>query len=74
MKKVTITIASKDYNVTLDDDFAKFFESDLAKFLNENNALGTKDLLTAYVQKCYEQYQQTKSINELSLKVTESIK
>lgn len=74
MKKVTITIASKDYNVSLDEDFANFFEADLAKFLNENSALGIKELLTAYVQKCYEEYKQTKTIDNLNLKIAETLK
>lgn len=74
MKKVTITIASKDYTISLEDDFAEFFEKDLAKFLNENNAIGTKELLTAYVQKCYEKFEQTKSVDNLSLKIAESLK
>ncbi len=69
MKKVCITIANKDYTITLEDDFADFFQLDLGQFLHDNNFVDTKDLLTAYVQKCYESYEQKKELDELNRKI-----
>ncbi len=66
MKKVSITIASKDYNITLEDEFAKFFEKDLKRFVSEGHSMDIKDLLSAFVQKSYESFQQGKSIEGLA--------
>ncbi len=74
MKKLTIAIASKDYTISLDDEFAKYFEKDLAKFLNENNTIGIKSLLTAYVQKCFESYNQNKQIQLLTEDINSTLK
>lgn len=74
MKKVTITIASKDYTISLEENFAVYFELDMEKFLNENNSVDIKDLLTAYVQKCYESYRQEESIDKIALRIAETVK
>ncbi len=73
MKKLTITISSRDYDISLEDDFAEFFQNDLSRYLNQHNAIDPKDLLTAYVQKCYECYEQRSSIDKVALKISEII-
>lgn len=73
MKKVTVTIASKDYTITLDEEFALFFEEDMRNYIKESNALSVKELLTAFVQKCYETYRHEDKINNICLKISESI-
>ena len=35
MRQITLTVASKDYNITLDDDFADYFEADIKKLLDD---------------------------------------
>ena len=65
MKKVTITIASKDYTITLDEAFAESFQRDLEKFLGNKKGLDIKELLSAFVQKSYDNYLQEKEINHL---------
>lgn len=62
MKKVTITIASKDYTITLDEAFAESFQKDLEHFLGNKKGLDTKELLSAFVQKSYDNYLQDKEI------------
>ncbi len=74
MKKVTIAIASKDYTISLNEEFAKYLEKDLANFLNEHNAIGTKELLTAYVQKCFDNYTQNKQILDVIKDIDKSFK
>ena len=58
MRQITLTVASKDYNITLDDDFADYFEADIKKLLDDKHQLAIKDLLTAFVRKCHEHYEQ----------------
>lgn len=73
MRKLTITVAAKDYTISLDEDFANFLESDLKEFLNSNDTLDSKNLLTAYVQKCYEVYNQTQDVTKLILKISKEL-
>ena len=65
MRQITLTVASKDYNITLDDDFADYFEADIKKLLDDKHQLAIKDLLTAFVKKCHEHYEQTSELNSL---------
>lgn len=74
MKKVTVTIASKDYTITLDKSFASSFESDMERFLGNNKGLDVKELLTAFVQKSYENYKQNELLDGISSKIEHVIK
>ena len=65
MRQITLTVASKDYNITLDDDFADYFEADIKKLLDDKHQLAIKDLLTAFVRKCYEHYEQKSELNSI---------
>ncbi len=73
MKKVTITLSSKDYVVNLDDEFAFYLEKDMRHFQNELEIFDAKGLITAYVQKSFECYKQQKAIEELNLKLDKFI-
>lgn len=64
MKKVTISVASKDYTITLEDAFAEAFLRDLELFLGKKKGLDTKELLTAFVQKSYDYYTQERILAE----------
>ena len=57
MKKITLTISSRDYTITLDDDFAKFFEDDWQNLMGGRQFIEPKELLNAFIEKCYENYQ-----------------
>jgi len=63
MSKVTVSIGSKDFDITLDEDFAKFFEEDFRDTFGEKSTIETKELLYAYVQKSYDEY-----LNEIEYK------
>ena len=65
MRQITLTVASKDYNITLDDDFADYFEADRKKLLDDKHQLAIKDLLTAFVKKCHEHYEQKSELNSI---------
>ena len=58
MRQISLNIASKDFNITLDDEFADYFEEELRHYLDDKNLLTIKALLTAFIQKCYENYEQ----------------
>lgn len=69
MKKVTITVASKDYTITLEDAFAAHFSKDLELLLGRKKGLDTKELLTAFVQKCYENYTQEHQMSAMVMNI-----
>jgi hypothetical protein len=73
MKKVTISVASKDYTITLEDSFAESFQKDLEVYLGKKKGLDTKELLTAFVQKCYEFYETEQKNNELIAQIEENL-
>ncbi|QKG29572.1 hypothetical protein [Campylobacter sp. RM16187] len=73
MKKITVTIASRDYTISLEDDFARSFERDWEVFLGGKKYLDVKELLSAFVQKCYENYQQERDLENLARKLSQEI-
>jgi hypothetical protein len=56
MSKLTVSIGSKDFDITLDEEFAKFFETEFKETFGEKSTIETKELLYAYVQKSYDEY------------------
>jgi hypothetical protein len=56
MSKITVSIGSKDFDITLDEEFSKFFEDDFKETFGEKKSIETKELLWAYVQKSYDEY------------------
>lgn len=74
MKKITLTIASKDYTITLDEVFCETFEQDLRRFFEDELSMGVKDLLSAFVQKCYETHLQERKMENLSNSINERLK
>ncbi len=56
MSKLTVSIGSKDFDITLDEEFSKFFESQFKETFGEKGTIETKELLYAYVQKSYDEY------------------
>jgi len=73
MKKVTITVASKDYTITLEDAFAASFTKDLELYLGKKKGLDTKELLTAFVQKCYENYKLEQELRDMAVSIEEKL-
>ncbi|WP_458699643.1 hypothetical protein ACKGJI_07360 [Sulfurospirillum sp. 1307] len=71
MSKLTISVGLKDFDITLDDDFAKFFEKDFKSTFGEKTGIDTKELLYAYVQKCYDEYLSKKEMKSLLEKMEE---
>ncbi len=56
MSKLTVSIGSKDFDITLDEEFSKFFDKEFKETFGKKNTIETKELLYAYVQKSYDEY------------------
>ncbi|MBN2963878.1 hypothetical protein JWV37_03710 [Sulfurospirillum sp. T05] len=74
MKKVTISVASKDYTITLEDAFAEAFLRDMELFLGKKKGLDTKELLSAFVQKSYDFYAQECQMQALVPKIEQVLR
>lgn len=64
MKKITISITSKNFDITLEDGFAIFFENEISTLFKKNN-IDIKDLLGAFVQECYLRYKHEESDKQI---------
>ncbi|MBE2983910.1 hypothetical protein CCAL9344_00905 [Campylobacter sp. RM9344] len=73
MKQITLTILSRDYTITLDDDFAKIFERDWQKFLGGQKFLDPKDVLNAFIEKCYADYAKENDLKRIIEKIDNAI-
>ncbi len=69
MRRVTIKIEGKEYDIQLSDDFAESVEEELEKELPpfENNSI--KELLQAYLKKCYDCHVMQKRLREILKKI-----
>ena len=56
MSKVTVSVGSKDFDITLDEEFSEFFETNFKEIFGEKTNIETKELLYAFVQKNYDEY------------------
>lgn len=73
MSKLTVSVGSKDFDITLDDEFSKFFEEDFKKTFGAKNTIETKELLWAYVQKSYDEYLDKQEYEEMVNNIDEVI-
>lgn len=74
MKKITLTIHSKDYTITLDDEFAEAFERDWQELMDGKRFLEPKELLNAFVEKCYDSYLKDSAIQDLNETIAQYLK
>ena len=73
MRKITVKIASTSYNISLEDEFAQSFEREWDAFTGGKRYLDVKELLSAFVQQCYENYQQERDLENLAKKLSQEI-
>ncbi|MBR8462155.1 hypothetical protein KDD93_03950 [Campylobacter sp. faydin G-24] len=74
MKQITLTISSRDYTITLDDDFAPIFERDWQKFMGGRKFIEPKELLNAFIEKCYENYESERVAKEIMQNINHTLK
>ncbi len=65
MSKLSLQVGAKDFDIMLDDDFYDFFIDDFRKIFEDKRNIEIKELLRAYVQKSYDNYQDNKKIKQL---------
>ncbi|KEA45534.1 hypothetical protein [Campylobacter mucosalis] len=74
-RQITLTIASRDYVITLDDDgFYNALERDLGGFRNNSKILTPKELLDILVQKSFDGYEDENSMQRLIEQIDRRLK
>jgi len=66
MSKITISLGGKDFDIKLEGAFAVHFESEFKEQFKGKSTLDPKDVLFAYVGKCYEHFMLEQEIKHLS--------
>ncbi len=69
MKKLTISIAAKKYDISVSEEFALIFEKELEKTFVKESSNDIKTLLSAYVKKSYEKFILEKKIEDIYKKL-----
>ncbi|MFK5882449.1 MAG: hypothetical protein QM482_09575 [Sulfurospirillum sp.] len=65
MSKLSCQVGAKDFDINLDEDFYDFFIEDFKKTFGDKKSIEVKELLRAYVQKSYNEYQDREKIKLL---------
>ena len=71
MNKITVCVGGKDFDIKLDGAFAKSFEEEFKEQFKGKCTLEAKEVLLAYVGKCYEHFTLKQEIAMLNLKIEE---
>ncbi|WP_149700485.1 hypothetical protein [Campylobacter concisus] len=74
MKQITLTVSSRDYTITLDDDFAEIFERDWHKFMGGKKFIEPRELINAFVEKSYESYTNLRVVKGVTKDIEEKLK
>ncbi len=69
MNKLTVCVGGKDFDIKLDGAFAKHFESEFQAQFKGKSTLDPKEVLLAYVGKCYENFTLEEEIRTLTKKL-----
>ncbi len=69
MSKITVTLGGKDYDIKLEGAFAQKFEEDFKTKFNAKSTIEPKELLFAYVGKCYDNFMLETQIETLINKI-----
>ncbi|MDR2099317.1 MAG: hypothetical protein LBP40_00635 [Campylobacteraceae bacterium] len=73
MKKLTISISAKSFDITLDDEFVTFFEGELTRFFKNKSSLEIKDILAAFIQECHDKFENEKTEKEILEKLESAL-
>ncbi|ACZ12616.1 hypothetical protein [Sulfurospirillum deleyianum] len=69
MNKITISLGGKDFDIKLEGEFALKFEADFKAQFKEKSTIDPKELLYAYVGKCYDNFLLEEEITKLLHKI-----
>jgi hypothetical protein len=65
LRKVSILIAGKNYDISLEDEFAEIFKADLKELHFKYNGKDIKSFLGYFIEKCHENYTLKKEISKI---------
>jgi hypothetical protein len=71
MSKLSLQVGSKEFDISLDGDFYEYFKEDFNLAFKDKKNIDIKELLQAFVQKSYNEYQDKLKIEEISKKLEE---
>jgi len=71
MSKLSLQVGSKDFDISLDGDFYEYFKEDFSRVFKDKKNIEAKELLQAFVQKSYNEYQDKLRLEEISKKLEE---
>ena len=71
MSKITISLGGKDFDIKLEGAFAEQFEADFKEKFKGKSTIDPKELLFAYVGKCYDNFIIEQEITALIKKMDE---
>ena len=78
MKEISVKFTSKsltkEYSISLDDEFALKFEKDWSELARDGFHVDVGELLRAYIQKSYENYMFISKIEAISKNIDEGVK
>lgn len=69
MNKITISLGGKDFDIKLEGAFAEQFEADFKEKFKGRSTIDPKEILFAYVGKCYDNFLLEEEIRQLVLKI-----
>ncbi len=69
MAKFTVKVEGKEYELELQEDFANYMEKELERSLSRYSNNSAKDLLNAYLKKCYECFLAEKKLQNILKKL-----
>lgn len=65
MNKITISLGGKDFDIKLEGAFAEQFEADFKEKFKGRSTIDPKEILFAYVGKCYDNFLLEEEIRQL---------
>jgi hypothetical protein len=69
LQKITIKIDGKEYGLELKDGFASYMLAEFEKNLSISSNNSVKELLNAYLKKCYECYLTQERLKNIANKI-----
>ncbi len=69
MNKITVCVGGKDFDIKLEGAFAEHFEAEFQAQFKGKSTLDPKEVLLAYVGKCYEKFILEEEISQISKKL-----
>ena len=71
MNKITISLGGKDFDIKLEGAFAEQFETDFKEKFKGRSTIEPKEILFAYVGKCYDNFLMEDEMQKLIQKLEE---